>query len=574
MLELRPYQQQAVNAVYDYLRNRDGNPCVVIPTAGGKTPVMATICHDAVALWSGRVLILAHVKELLEQTADTLSRISDGLDVGVYSAGLNRRDTEHAILVAGIQSVYRRACELGKFDLILIDEAHMIPPSGEGMYRSFLQDALVVNPHLRLIGLTATPFRLSSGMICGPENLLNEVCFEVGVKELIVQGYLCPLKSKAGKRKADTSELHIRGGEFVPAEAEKLMDDESLVRSACQEIIEQTQDRCSVLIFAAGIQHAKHVQRCLAERTGQEVGLVTGDTPAGERAALLARFKKEPVKADLFGGMKSSLKYLVNVNVLTTGFDAPNIDCVVLLRPTNSPGLFYQSCGRGFRLHPSKQDCLVLDFAGNIVRHGPVDSLQIKDASSTGGGDAPAKECPQCHSVIHAAYATCPDCGYTFPPPEKNKHDSSASTAGVLSGQVEDVDHKVRGVDFYYHTKRDAGPDDRPSMRVVYKVGWYSTCSEWICFEHTGYARAKAEAWWQARSNEPVPDTVNEAIDLADAGALAETKQITVRTVSGQKYERIIRYELGEKPPRVEMGAERDDGSLPEYVPAEDDIPF
>ena len=133
MLELRPYQQQAVNAVYAYLRNRDGNPCVVIPTAGGKTPVMATICHDAVALWSGRVLILAHVKELLEQTADTLSRISDGLDVGVYSAGLNRRDTEHAILVAGIQSVYRRACELGKFDLILIDEAHMIPPSGEGM---------------------------------------------------------------------------------------------------------------------------------------------------------------------------------------------------------------------------------------------------------------------------------------------------------------------------------------------------------------------------------------------------------------------------------------------------------
>lgn len=573
MLKLRDYQQQSVNAVYDFLRNRDGNPCVVIPTAGGKTPVMSTICTDAVNLWEGRVLVLAHVKELLEQTAGTLSRIAPDLDIGIYSAGLNRRDTEHSILVAGIQSVYKRACELGAFDLILIDEAHMLPPDGEGMYRTFLQDAQMVNPKIRLIGLTATPFRMSTGMICGPENLLTDICFEVGVKELIVNGYLCPLKSKAGRQKPDTSGLHLRGGEFITSEVEDLMDQESLVSSACTEIIEKTKDRNSVLIFAAGITHARHIQTLLQQRTRQEVGLVTGDTPALERAELLARFKGEIVKADLFGNNKPPLKFLVNVNVLTTGFDAPNVDCVVLLRPTNSPGLYYQMVGRGFRLHPSKETCLVLDFGGNILRHGPVDALQVKDRPS-GNGDAPAKECPECHSVIHAAYTICPDCDYEFPQQQKQQHDAQASSAGILSGQVEDAEYKVYDTFYHCHTKRNGGPEDPPTLRVEYKLGYNYYQSEWVCFEHTGYARKKAEGWWLARSNEPIPDTVQEAIGLAEAGALAETEQITIRSITGQKYNRIVNYQLGPKPPLLDGSEERDDGNLPEYGYQYDDIPF
>jgi len=573
MLELRDYQKQAVEAVYDYLRNRDGNPCVVIPTAGGKTPVMATICRDAVNLWDGRVLVLAHVKELLEQTAGTLSQMAPDLDIGIYSAGLNRRDTEHSIVVAGIQSVYKRACELGPFDLIIVDEAHTIPPDGEGRYRSFLKEAIIVNPNLRLIGLTATPYRMTTGMICGPDNLLNEVCFEVGVRELIVQGFLCPLKSKAGRQKADTSNLHLRGGEFIASEVEDLMDQGALVSSACTEIIEQTASRNSVLIFAAGVSHARHIQQTLEQRARQEVGLVTGDTPAAERAELLTRFKRQTVQTDIFGGTKSPLKYLVNVNVLTTGFDAPNIDCVVLLRPTNSPGLYYQMVGRSFRLHPSKQDALVLDFGGNILRHGPVDDLQIKDRTS-GNGDAPAKECPDCQSVIHAAYATCPECGYEFPPPEKQKHEASATTAGILSGQVEDTDHAVYDTLYNVHIKRNAGPDDPPTLRVQYGVGLNQWISEWVCFEHSGYARAKAQAWWTARSNEPVPDTVEDALKLAEAGALADTQQITVRHIAGQQYDRIIRHQLGLKPPLLDGSEEKDDGNLPEYGFVDDEIPF
>ncbi|NLW84511.1 MAG: DEAD/DEAH box helicase [Phycisphaerae bacterium] len=575
-MQLRPYQQDAVNAVYDYLRHREGNPCIVLPTAAGKTPVLSTLCSDAVNVWEGRVLVLAHVKELLEQTAGTLAQIAPDLDIGVFSAGLNRRDTDHSVIVAGIQSVYKRACDLGEFDLILIDEVHSLPPDGEGRYRSFLKDAMRVNPNVRLIGLTATPYRMTTGVICGPDNLLNDICYEIGVRELIVQGYLCPLKSKAGKQKADTSGLHLRGGEFVAEEVEKLMDDDRLVSSACSEIIEHTTSRQSVLIFAAGVGHARHIQNILQQRSGCEVGLVAGDTPTAERAEILSRFKREAIKADLFGNVKPPLKYLVNVNVLTTGFDAPNIDCVVLLRPTNSPGLFYQCCGRGFRLHPSKTDCLVLDFGGNILRHGPVDALQIKDRDAGNGQkEPPAKECPECHSVIHAAYTVCPDCGFEFPPPQWQKHEDKASTAGVLSGQVEDTEYDVYDTRCSYYTKRNAEPGTPPTLRVEYELGFDRWQSEWICFEHSGYARAKAVAWWTARSAEPVPETVEQALALIDAGALAETKAITVRSISGEKFDRIINHTLGPKPPLLDGSDERDDGNLPEYQFIDDsDIPF
>src|SRR6516162_2098156 len=321
MLLLRPYQEAAKAAVYDYLRALDDNPCVVIPTAGGKTPVIASLCKDAVSLWGGRVLVLAHVKELLEQTADKLTQVCPELRFGIYSAGLGRRDTTHPVIVAGIQSVFRRACELDAFDLVIIDEAHMIPLEGDGMYRQFLADARTVNPDLRVIGFTATPFRMKTGPICVPAaegGILNAVCFEVGVRELIRDGYLCPLVSKAGQTKVDTAVLHVRGGEFVSGEAEQLMDQEMLVQAACGEIIASAHDRHACLIFATGVQHGRHIVQVLKEQHEVACGFVCGETSTSERDEVLEHFRR------------GALKFLCNVNVLTTGFDAPNIDCVEL----------------------------------------------------------------------------------------------------------------------------------------------------------------------------------------------------------------------------------------------------
>jgi DNA repair protein RadD len=551
MLTLRPYQHEAVAAVYQHLRMRDDNPCVVIPTGGGKTPVMATICRDAVVAWGGRVLIVAHVKELLEQSADKLRVVCPEVKFGIYSAGLKRRDTQAPVIVAGIQSIYKRACELGPVDLILVDEAHMIPPEGEGMYQQFLAEARVVNPAVRVIGLTATPYRLKSGLICTPDHFLNHVCYEVGVRELIVQGYLSPLISKAGINKADFEGLHVRAGEFVADEVESLMDDDRLVEAACGEMVGYTADRKAVLIFASGIKHGEHIVRMLRERHGIECGFVTGETPTRERDAVLNRFRR------------GELRYLCNVNVLTTGFDAPHIDCVVLLRPTLSPGLYYQMVGRGFRLHPGKVNCLVLDFGGNVVRHGPVDAIRIQERPG-GNGAAPAKECPECLSVIAAGYARCPDCGYEFPPPERQKHEAKATEAGILSGQVTDTKYEVMDISYSVHTKRDAPPDAPKSMRVDYRLGLNHWQSEFICVEHDGYARQKAEGWWQRRSPDPVPDTAERAVELADAGALCSTHAITVRTVTGERFDRIVGYDLGPRPDVVPAGD----------VLADEEVPF
>ncbi len=190
------------------------------------------------------------------------------------------------------------------------------------------------------------------------------------------RGYLCPLITKAGRCKANTDALHVRGGEFIADEVEALMDDASLVESACAEIVERTRDRRACLIFAAGVQHGEHIVETLKASHDIECGFVTGKMSNADRDAVLQRFKS------------GDLKYLCNVNVLTTGFDAPHIDCVALVRPTMSPGLYYQMVGRGFRLHPDKQDCLILDFGGNVLRHGPVDQIKlttsVKDTSRNG----------------------------------------------------------------------------------------------------------------------------------------------------------------------------------------------
>jgi DNA repair protein RadD len=552
VINLRNYQSAALESVYHHLRTREDNPCVVIPTGGGKTGVIAQLCRDAVQQWNGRVLVLAHVKELLQQSAQTLRRSEPNLPIGVYSAGLNQRDISEPVIVAGIQSVFKRACELDAFDLIIVDEAHLLPPDGEGMYQTFLAEAKVINPNVRLIGLTATPYRLKSGMLCGPENLLNHVCFEIGVKELIVQGYLSPLKTKSGRRKAEYSGLHVRGGEFVGSEVELLVDTDELVGAACREIAFSTRDRRSVLIFAASVAHAHHIHAELQPLVIEECAVITGETSTILRDELIDRFKGKPVAANLFGDPKPPLKYLINVNVLTTGFDAPNVDCVVLLRPTASPGLYYQMVGRGFRLHPEKQDCLVLDYGDNIVRHGPVDAIQIVERKST-GSEAPAKECPKCQTVVHAAYTVCPECGFAFPPTGKSPHGSQASNEGILTGEITDTEYEVQDVVYHVHVKRDA-PEDAPrTMRVDYRLGLNHWKSEWVCIEHVGFAHQKAMDWWRKRSPDPFPDSAERAVQIANAGGLAVPRVITVRSIAGEKYDRIVDHDLGEMPEPIDL---------------------
>lgn len=538
---LRDYQTAAVDAVYNHLRSRDDNPCVVIPTGGGKTPVIATICRDVVKRWGGRVCVVAHVKELLEQTADKLRAICPELEFGLYSAGLGQKNASKPVTVAGIQSIYKRGLDLDPFQIVIVDEAHLIPEGGDGMYRSFLNDCKIANPQMRCIGLTATPYRTGSGLICRKQHILNKICYEAEIHDLIEQGYLSRLTTSISRNAPDTSGVSIRGGEFVEYEANNLFGRHDVVASACREIIEATKDRKRVLIFASGISHGERVASEL-ESLGQPCGFVTGDTLPVFRQTLLNNFRN------------GQMKYLANVNVLTTGFDAPDVDCVVLLRPTMSAGLYYQMVGRGFRIAPGKLDCLVLDFGGNIKRHGPVDRLRPKGRSpgGSGGGDPLSKICPGCDEESPLNADECEECGLLFP--RKPEHDAKPTAEEILSKPAEFRTFPVVGITYSRHIKRNA-PDAPPTMRVDYEIEpladenlkvWKNTISEWVCIEHTGYAHRKAEQWWAKRSISPCPDTVEEAARIAEWGGIADTESITVKFQG--KFPEIIEHQLGEIP--------------------------
>lgn len=575
----RKYQQKAVDAVWNHLREKDTNPCVVLPTGTGKSVVIAMLVYDACVQWSGRVLILAHVKELLQQNAEKIAALCPDVKIGIYSAGLGGADTSEQCIVAGIQSVYKKADELGKFDLIIVDEAHLINSESENsMYTTLINAMKDRNGLVRVIGMTATPYRMKGGLICKANGILNEVCYEAELRDMIRQGFLCPLTAKGGREKADLSNLHIRGGEFIPAEVDAAMDCVSLVNNACKEIVERTKDRRAVLVFASSVTHCEHVADKLREITGEYVGVVTGDTPAEVRDLLLRRFKGETVQDSLFDSLRP-IKYLVNVNVLTTGFDAPCTDCIALLRPTASPGLLTQMIGRGTRLSDGKANCLILDYGDNLLRHGPVDAIRINKETGKGTGDGYTKECPECFELISAGFKACPSCGFVFPSIRREAtHGSTAAGGGVMTGEITETDWDITEMKATRHSKRVPDPENpKPdTVRITFFAGLTQSFSMWLCPEHQGYARSKFEAWWtQQAPNCAMPATVDDALFYFENGLVETPVRITVKEVTGNKFPEVVGY-------LYENGTPRPNRNTPEEVPDwhnplagdDDDLPF
>lgn len=498
-MQLRTYQQTAIDCAWQWMRHNEGNPAIVIPTGGGKSPVMGAMARQ-VAEAGGRVGVLAHVKELVSQNHDKLKAIWPEARAGIYAASMRRRDRFEPILFMQIQSVAKRAPQLGRFDLLLVDEAHRVPLKGDGLYLQFIDECRRWNPDLRVVGLTATPYRLQGAAVpvCGPDNVLQAVAYEARIGDLIEQGYLSKLTSRAGSARADLSGVHTRGGEYIESELARAVDRTELVEAACDEIVAHAKDRRALIVFAVTVLHAEHVCAALKAR-GVATGIVHGAQATGERNAAIAQFQAGKLRA------------LVNVNVLSEGFDAPHIDCVAMLRPTKSPSLYYQQVGRGLRLAPGKTDCLVLDFAGNTLEHGPVDAIRVSAPRRPGQpGEVQtgaAKECPQCQAVIAAGLGACPECGHEFPA-RKVDHFAAPVGAAILSSeQVIARWHDVQRVTYTEHT----GKSGVPTLQVTYWCGLL-TFREWVCLEHTGMARAKAVTWWGKRHAGMCPRTVAEAM--------------------------------------------------------------
>jgi DNA repair protein RadD len=547
---LRDYQKAAIASLYDHwAKSPESGAAIVIPTGGGKTPVMAQICIDAVAAGK-RAMILAHRKELIQQTADrvehTTRELGSPMNCGVYSASLGSRDTHSRITCGQIQSVYRHMEMFPKLDVLLIDEAHRIPPSGFGMYRQAIANAKKINPSLLVAGLTATPYRTGTGPLVAKGEILTTTVHESGLIDLIEQGYLCGLVTKQAVNDANTSGLHIRAGEFVKEEASDLMKNADRVAHAVFETIKRAEGRRSCLVFCVSIEHVEMVAaelraRCPADR----VEMITGKTPSYDRDDIANDFKAGKVR------------WAINCEVWTEGFDAPNVDGIVLLRPTASPGLYYQMVGRGFRRCEGKPNCLVLDFGGNVMRHGPLGKIKPAKLNTAGLSSEPTvRVCPQCRTAGYSNEKICPECGYEFPAGDGRRinHDKKAFDGDILGGGPVTEWLSVHSVSYHVHRKNPATSDSPglPTMRVEYICDGGRTVKEWVCFQHRGYAREKAVKWWLDRfPGTIVPNVTGYAVALMndeDFGRKAPSF-IKVAATRGEKFERIKAIKFGEESP-------------------------
>jgi len=529
---LRDYQRSAIAGLYAWFRQHpQGNPLLVLPTGSGKSVLVATLVQDALQQWPGtRILMLTHVKELIAQNAGKLKALWPQAPLGIYSAGLRRRDTFEPVIFAGIQSVTNKAMHLGRFDLILVDECHLIGHRAHGRYRQFLESASAINPAMRVIGLTATPFRTGHGSLMhGNEALFSDVAYEVKMLELVEQGYLSPLISKRMATQLDVSGVRTRQGEFVQSDLQRAVDRQDVTAAALDEVMQYGADRRRWLVFCAGVAHAEHVAEALRER-GIAAGCVTGKTKAAVRDRLINQYRAGQLRA------------LTNADVLTTGFDAPETDLLVMLRPTQSPGLYVQIAGRGMRIAPGKDNCLVLDFAGNALRHGPVDKVEAWiPRPKDGPSEAPSKVCPECQTISATAVRECPTCSYQFPWDESPRHDASASDAPMMSTEAAEQIETHRVTRCAYH--RHQGVGKLPVLRVDYYSGFHRVASDWVCIEHQGYPRAKAAAWWFRRApGVPMPETVAAAMELHALDDLLQTPA-SIRIDTRPKYPEIVGYE-------------------------------
>ena len=537
-MKLRKYQQDAITCLNNYLATYPDNPCICLPTGSGKSLVMAGLCEEYLSKWpKTRIGVVAHVQELVRQNAEKLKMYwEDTPPIGIYAAGLHRRDTNNSIIFASIQSVYNKAKEFGFFDLLFVDEAHRIPINGEGMYRTFIKDLMEINPNLRVIGFTATPYRLGTGLVTGPDNILNRIVYDASIKDLIDEEYLCKLTSKGGRKLPDLQNVHIRNGEYIAGELEAAVNEDNVVSSAVDELLEWCSDRKAWLIFCAGVKHAEHVSNLIMQKAGIYVPVVHAKTPKKERTKIINEFSEGKIRA------------IANVNVLSEGFDVPHVDAIIMLRPTKSAGLYAQQIGRGFRISEGKDDCLVLDFAGNIIEHGPIDSIRIQQQDRFYGQqpivqDNPVKVCPSCFSHIRINLMVCPDCGYEYPEPEI-KHDATASGVPVLSDWKEPEWADIEHITYSKHESRRSG---LPSLLVEYHCG-IRVIKEWICFEHADYPRAKALLWWVNRTPTdkiyPNPDTIKEALHYIAQGVYEPER---IKIDFNGRFPQIIDYDFSRR---------------------------
>ena len=529
MLTPRQYQLEAEVAIWNYFNaGNTGNPIVALPTGTGKSLVIAWFTQHVMEKYpKSRIMILTHVKELIKQNSDKLEEVWPMAPYGIYSAGLKKRECKLPIVYGGIATVKNDLNKFDKVDLLLVDEAHLMSGQDDSMYGEVVSHLRALNPFLKVIGFTATPYRTGQGLLT-ESGLFTDVAIDLTsmaqFNRLIDEGYLCMLVPKRTDMQFDLSKIRTRNGDYCVSDLEERIDHRDANYLACRESIQYGAERKSWLAFASGIKHAEHIAEMM-RNFGIPAVSVHSKMDAAERDTRIKDFRNGKIRC------------IVSNNVLTTGFDHPPIDLILMLRPTLSTGLWVQMLGRGTRpsVETGKKDCLCLDFAGNTPRLGPInDPVMPHKRGSTTPGVAPIRICDQCGTYNHASATSCYVCGYEFP--HQVKINPTAGTDELIRTDIPLV-HEFRVDRALYNKITSNGYN---IFKVNYVCGLRSF-SEIVCLEHPGRARGMAAHWWKLRmGSELAPPSVDEALIWASRLAVPKTISVDVN----QKYPKVVKAEF------------------------------
>lgn len=475
-MQLREYQTKALDMLYAWFENNaTGHPVLNMPGGSGKSVVIASLAKDALQNWpETRILMLVHSKELILQNADKLRKLWPGAPLGIYSASVGKRQMGEPITYAGIGSVAKRAKEIGHIDLCIIDEVHAVSTTESGIYRKLISDLFAINPSMRIVGFSASPYRMGHGMITeGSAAIFTEILEPVSIEELVSKKHLAPLRSKITEHKLETEGLHKRQGEYIASEMEAKFNTKDNNQAVVNEIINKASNRAHWLIFCSGVAHSEAVAECLRE-SGITAESLDATHNKAERERKLADFESGRMRA------------ICSVGIMTTGYDFPALDCIAFLRGTASPGLYLQCAVRGMRPSPGKTDCLVLDFAGVVSTHGPITNVQPPKKAGSGNGEAPVKVCEACNELCPISALKCPACGNPFPAPVKK--DLTLHLDDIMG--VQGLEMNVRAWAWRKHTSKASGKE---MLAVTYYGGLSEpTVTEYLPVMHEGYAGQKA----------------------------------------------------------------------------------
>lgn len=550
MYKLYWYQEEAIQALFDFFNDPTqflpddfpgnphlANPVLALPTGSGKSIIIAEFSRIVLNYWPNqRIIMLTHVKELIEQNARKLWEQWPQAPLGIFSAGLKTKEAHHPIVFGGIQSA-AKAIEkdehvFGHRDLVIIDEAHLLSPKDTSRYQVVIKKLKETNPYLRIIGLTATPYRLRHGMITDGDGLFDALAYDLcsmeNFNKLILEGKLAPLIPRRTDTQLDLSSVRVVAGEYNLTELGLVSNQDHITDAAIRETLVLGADRKSWLVFASSIEHSENIAECL-----NYYGI-----PAAASHSKLSS-EENNVRIKMF--KRGELRALVNNNKFTTGFDHPPVDLIVMLRATLSPGLWVQMLGRGTRPSPGKENCLVLDFAGNTSRLGPINDPTVPGKPRKGApGEAPVKTCPECACYNHLSVKYCNICGHEFA--IESKLTKTASDGELLRGftttepsvsatdipQMTLETHQVSHVLYDTHLSSKVGA--KPTLKVTYVTPSGRRFSEWICFSHIGFMRQKAVGWWLKRAvgGLPIPADTTEAWQNANNLSVPKTIQVSL----------------------------------------------